>query len=68
MISFNQLGNLGRLGNQMFQYASLRGIAANRDFSFCIPPESAFGVSDPNVKNCTSNIHTVFNLQAKRKA
>lgn len=68
MISFNQLGNLGRLGNQMFQYASLRGIAANRGLSFCIPPESVFGVNDPNVKNCPSNIHTVFNLQGKRKA
>jgi len=37
MISFNQLGNLGRLGNQMFQYASLRGIAANRGFDFVFP-------------------------------
>lgn len=62
MISFNQLGNLGRLGNQMFQYASLRGIAANRGFDFCIPPQSAFGVSDPNVKNSATNIYNTFNL------
>jgi len=27
MISFNRLGNMGRLGNQMFQYASTLGIA-----------------------------------------
>ena len=26
MISFNHLGNLGRLGNQMFQYASSKQI------------------------------------------
>jgi hypothetical protein len=63
MISFNQLGNLGRLGNQMFQYASLRGIAANRGFDFCIPPESVFGVSDPNVKNSKTSIYTAFNLE-----
>ena len=62
MISFNQLGNLGRLGNQMFQYASLRGIAANRGFNFCIPPENCFGLSDSNVKNSTTNIHTAFDL------
>lgn len=37
MIGFNQLGNLGRLGNQMFQYASLRGIAANLGYNICIP-------------------------------
>ena len=32
MLSFDRLGNNGRLGNQMFQYAALRGIAANRIF------------------------------------
>ena len=43
MITFNNLGNLGRLANQMFQYASLKGIARNRGFEFMIPPASAFG-------------------------
>tara|TARA_B100000287_G_scaffold292715_1_gene276069 strand:- start:6696 stop:7511 length:816 start_codon:yes stop_codon:yes gene_type:complete len=37
MIGFNYLGTMGQLGNQMFQYASLRGIAKNRGFEFCIP-------------------------------
>ena len=37
MIGFNYLGKMGQLGNQMFQYASLRGIAKNRGFNFCIP-------------------------------
>lgn len=36
-ISFNKLGSYGRLGNQMFQYASLKGIARNNDLDFCIP-------------------------------
>ena len=37
MLSYNGLGRMGRLGNQMFQYASLKGIARNRGFDFCIP-------------------------------
>ena len=37
MIGFNHLGRLGRLGNQMFQFAALKGIARNRQFEFCIP-------------------------------
>jgi len=40
MIGFNALGQLGRLGNQMFQYASLRGIAAKNGYNFCVPPSS----------------------------
>jgi hypothetical protein len=38
MIGFDALGKLGRLGNQMFQYASLKGIARNRGYDYCIPP------------------------------
>ena len=38
MIGFNMLGQLGRLGNQMFQVASLRGIASNNDYNYAIPP------------------------------
>lgn len=37
MLAFNYLGKLGRLGNQMFQYASLKGIARNRGCDYCIP-------------------------------
>jgi len=39
-VSFNGLGNEGRLGNQMFQYASLRGIAANIKTDWLIPDEN----------------------------
>ena len=38
-ISFNSLGGYGRLGNQMFQYASLRGIAHKHGYEFSIPAE-----------------------------
>ena len=60
MIGYDRLGTNGRLGNQMFQYASLRGIAANNNLEFCIPPEDTpnyanYGLFDcfklPNVKN-----------------
>jgi hypothetical protein len=37
MIGFNYLGQHGRLGNQMFQYAALRGIASHKSYEFCIP-------------------------------
>ena len=37
-ISYNKLGSNGRLGNQMFQYASLRGIANYNQYQWMIPP------------------------------
>ena len=40
MLASNYLGQLGRLANQMFQYASLRGIAARRGYDFGIPPSN----------------------------
>ena len=66
MISFNSLGNLGRLANQMFQYASLKGIAKNRGFDFVIPPENKFGESDPLVRSDPLNIHNCFNIDNNR--
>ncbi len=39
MLSFNELGRKGNLGNQMFQFAGLRGIARNRGFDWRIPPQ-----------------------------
>ena len=46
MIGFNGLGNLGRLGNQMFEYATLRGIAANKGYEWCIPPTNAKSIEN----------------------
>jgi len=37
MIGFNALGRMGRLANQMFQYAALKGIAYNAGADICIP-------------------------------
>tara|TARA_B100001173_G_C15947135_1_gene529690 strand:- start:185 stop:1102 length:918 start_codon:yes stop_codon:yes gene_type:complete len=36
-IGFNHLGKLGQLGNQMFQYAALRGIAYKNGVDFKLP-------------------------------
>ena len=60
MLSFNNIGNLGRLANQMFQYASLKGIAKNRGYEFCIPSAQVFGQNDPLVRQDKLNIYDVF--------
>ena len=62
MISFNSLGNLGRLANQMFQYASIKGIANNCGLEFALPPENAFGTRDPMVRNSDTNLYQTFKL------
>ena len=51
MLSFNKLGKSGRLGNQMFQYASLRGIAANRGFDWVVPPSGTSGIDEFGCEN-----------------
>jgi hypothetical protein len=38
MLTFSRLGSLGRLGNQMFQYAALRGAANAAHATHGIPP------------------------------
>ena len=60
MLSFNNLGNLGRLANQMFQYASLKGVARNRGYDFSIPPQQVFGQHDTLVRSSELNIYNVF--------
>jgi len=37
MIGFNNLGRYGRLGNQMFQYAGIKGISAKHNYEWTIP-------------------------------
>ena len=38
MIGFNNLATMGRFGNQMFQYAAIKGIAKNIGVEYTIPP------------------------------
>jgi len=62
-ISFNRLGNLGHLGNQMFQYASTKGIATKNNTEFYIPETKYFGTS----YNTLSNIDDCFNIKCNRQ-
>lgn len=57
MIGMNRLGSKGRLGNQMFQYASLVGIAKNMGYDYCIPDHSK---TDWFHKEVDGNIITVY--------
>ena len=52
MLAFNQIGNLGRLGNQMFEYAAVRGIAAKHNYDWCIPPFHIKGIENYSLSKC----------------
>ena len=51
-IGYNQLGSNGRFANQMFQYAGLRGVAANKGYDFKVPPPGNYGRSDYALFEC----------------
>lgn len=67
MLSFNDIGNLGRLGNQMFQYAALKGIAKYHQYEFCIPPLEAFGSVDTLVKNSDANLYSFPKIEKNKQ-
>jgi hypothetical protein len=56
VITVSGLGKMGRLGNQMFQYAGLRALAQKFNYSFCLP--------NTNIKpdNEDQNIFETFKL------
>lgn len=41
MISFSQMGQMGRLGNQLFQYAAVRALSLHRGFELGLPKKKA---------------------------
>ena len=51
-LAFNNIGSLGRLGNQMFEYAALRGIAARHSYEWCIPPAHQKGIENYSLHEC----------------
>jgi len=70
MLAFNQIGNLGRLGNQMFEYAALRGIASHHGYDWSIPPFHLKGIENYSLNECfklesvtDKNIGTYDNFQ-----
>jgi len=60
MLTFNQLGSLGRLGNQMFEYAALRGIAAHHGYEWRIPPFHVEGIEN-------YSLHQAFKLESVKE-
>ncbi len=52
MLAFNNIGSLGRLGNQMFEYAAVRGIANTRGYDWCIPPPDRKGIENYSLHEC----------------
>ena len=62
MIGFNALGRMGRLANQMFQYASLKGIARNTGVDFCVPYHEE-AVNDGIGNMLRTEIFDSFDLQ-----
>ena len=60
MLTFNGIGSLGRLGNQMFEYAAIRGIAAKHGYDWMIPTPDRKGIE-------TYSLHECFKLSPERK-
>jgi hypothetical protein len=52
MITFSRLGTYGHLGNQMFQYAALKGIAAHRNYEWAVPSKAVFNASRSSIYEC----------------
>lgn len=61
MIGFNALGRMGRFANQMFQYASLKGIAKNVGADICIP-KHAHAIDDGIGNKLRTELFDSFDL------
>jgi hypothetical protein len=62
MLANDDLGNLGRLGNQMFQYTSLRGLAAKHNYQYCLPPREVVATRDVNCVNSDITMFECFKI------
>ena len=62
MLANDDIGNLGRLGNQMFQYTALRGVADRHGYGYCLPPREIVGTRDLNCSNSDISIFECFKL------
>ena len=62
MLANDDIGNLGRLGNQMFQYTSLRGLAAKHGYEYCLPPREVVATRDPNCINSDITMFECFTI------
>ncbi|OUU22280.1 MAG: hypothetical protein CBC13_07860 [Planctomycetia bacterium TMED53] len=62
MLANDDLGNHGRLGNQMFQYAALRGLAHRHGYEYCLPPRDVVATKDENVLNSDVTLFECFDI------
>ena len=71
MIGFNNIATMGRLGNQMFQHASTKGIARKIGVQYCIPPANRpdFQIDNYGLFECfeMSNVDSVEFLNKQMK-
>lgn len=63
MISFNNIGYMGRLGNQMFQYAGLKGIAVNNGYWYSVPQNTSLHECFKIPETLTNNNTKVINVE-----
>ena len=63
MIGFNGIATMGRMGNQMFQHASTKGIARKIGVKYCIPPANRpdFQIDNYGLFDCfeMSNVDSI---------
>ena len=62
MLANDDLGNMGRLANQMFQYTGLRGLAQRHGYEYCLPPREVVATRDINCINSDITIFECFKL------
>lgn len=63
MLTHNTLGRNGRLGNQMFQYASTKGIAINGGHDYQIPSDGHFLFEAFELPGIENHLNPVQGLQ-----
>ncbi len=72
MITFEKIGNLGRLANQMFQYSVLFSVAKHKGYDFALPEDNLYNEVDSSfnpIINKQESMHLYlpecFNITAK---
>ena len=55
MITFDRIGHLGRLANQMFQYSTLFSIAHQNNYDFAIPSDNSKVIDSGGSPGCRIN-------------
>lgn len=65
MLTFNTIGYFGKLGNQMFQYACLYGVARKNGYSYGIPLKKNSEWKKPGWYDSKLYLNDIFNITAE---